>query len=225
MSKPRKTTRTAAAKKKTAKTSAKTAKKSTAPKKTTAAKTAASKSNGTRTAPVAQVSPANADTVELVRELATILNRRNLAELIVDLPDATITLRSRAGVISSQGAGATAPIAIQAAPMAPLDISPSGPVGVVPSDDDAADADDDSGAYQVVKSPFVGTFYRSPAPDADAFVEVGQHVDKGQVLCIVEAMKLMNEIEADHAGTIAAILVENGQPVEYGQALFKISAG
>ena len=72
----------------------------------------------------------------------------------------------------------------------------------------------------VVKAPMVGTFYRSPSPDAKAFVEVGQAVKEGDTICIIEAMKLMNEIEADAAGTVKAILVENGQPVEYGQPLF-----
>ncbi len=71
----------------------------------------------------------------------------------------------------------------------------------------------------VVKAPMVGTFYRSPSPDAKAFVEVGQTVKEGDTVCIIEAMKLMNEIEADAAGVVKAILVENGQPVEYGQPL------
>ena len=72
----------------------------------------------------------------------------------------------------------------------------------------------------VVKAPMVGTFYRSPSPDAKPFVEVGQAVKEGEVICIIEAMKLMNEIDADASGTVKAILVENGQPVEYGQPLF-----
>jgi acetyl-CoA carboxylase biotin carboxyl carrier protein len=72
----------------------------------------------------------------------------------------------------------------------------------------------------VVKAPMVGTFYRSPSPDAKPFVEVGQAVKEGDTICIIEAMKLMNEIEADASGTVKAILVENGQPVEYGQPLF-----
>jgi len=72
----------------------------------------------------------------------------------------------------------------------------------------------------VVKAPMVGTFYRSPSPDAKAFVEVGQAVKEGETICIIEAMKLMNEIEADASGLVKAILVENGQPVEYGQPLF-----
>src|SRR6478609_8269382 len=73
-----------------------------------------------------------------------------------------------------------------------------------------------------VKSPMVGTFYRAPSPGAPSFVEVGQSVSKGQTLCIIEAMKLLNEIESDMTGTVKAILVENGQPVEYGQPLFLI---
>jgi acetyl-CoA carboxylase biotin carboxyl carrier protein len=73
-----------------------------------------------------------------------------------------------------------------------------------------------------LKSPMVGTFYRAPSPGAPPFVEVGQSVSKGQTLCIIEAMKLLNEIESDVSGTVRAILVENGQPVEYGQPLFRI---
>lgn len=73
-----------------------------------------------------------------------------------------------------------------------------------------------------VKSPMVGTFYRSPSPDAKAFVEVGSTVNAGDTICIIEAMKLLNEIEADQSGVIKAILVENGHPVEYGEPLFII---
>lgn len=76
--------------------------------------------------------------------------------------------------------------------------------------------------YHVIKSPLVGTFYRSPSPGAPPFVEEGDTVSKGQVLCIIEALKVMNEIESDVNGKVAKILVENGQPVEYGQELFYI---
>lgn len=76
--------------------------------------------------------------------------------------------------------------------------------------------------YHEVRSPIVGTFYRAPAPDAESYVEVGQEVSPGTVLCIVEAMKLMNEIECDVSGKIAKILVENGTPVEYNQVLFLV---
>ncbi len=86
---------------------------------------------------------------------------------------------------------------------------------------DSGASDADSGLV-VVESPMVGTYYSAPAPDADPYVQVGSSVGKGNVLCIVEAMKLMNEIEAEVAGTIAEVLVENGTPVQFGQALFKI---
>jgi acetyl-CoA carboxylase biotin carboxyl carrier protein len=97
---------------------------------------------------------------------------------------------------------APAPAAAAAAPAAPA--APAVPEG------------------HVVKSPMVGSFYRSPSPGAKSFVDVGQNVNAGDTLCIIEAMKLLNEIEADKAGVIKAILVENGQPVEFGQPLFII---
>jgi len=81
----------------------------------------------------------------------------------------------------------------------------------------------ENGTY--VTSPFVGTFYRAPSPESDAFVEVGDVIAPGQVLCIVEAMKLMNEIESEVEGTIVEILIEDGQPVEYGDQLFRIEIG
>ncbi len=86
----------------------------------------------------------------------------------------------------------------------------------------AADAAPAEPEGHVVRSPMVGTFYRSPSPGAKSFVEVGQSVSSGDTLCIIEAMKLLNEIEADQGGVIKAILVENGQPVEYGEPLFII---
>lgn len=95
-----------------------------------------------------------------------------------------------------------------AAPAAPVPAAVAAP---------AAPAEPDG---HVVKSPMVGTFYRSPSPGSKVFVEVGQNVSAGDTVCIIEAMKLLNEIEADVGGTIKAILVENGQPVEYGQPLF-----
>lgn len=99
---------------------------------------------------------------------------------------------------------AAAPVALAAAPAAATPAAPAAVEG------------------HVVKSPMVGTFYRSATPGAKAFVDVGQTVNNGDTLCIIEAMKLLNEIEADAGGVIKAILVENGQPVEFGQPLFII---
>lgn len=84
------------------------------------------------------------------------------------------------------------------------------------------DDEDEVEEGHIVKSPMVGTFYRSPSPGAEAFVQIGQSVTKGETICIIEAMKLLNEIEADATGVIKAILLENGQPVEFGEPLFVI---
>ena len=99
-------------------------------------------------------------------------------------------------------------------------LSHAPPAAASPPSPEAEDADED---VQWVTSPFVGTFYRSPGPDADHFVAIGSKIETGTVLCIVEAMKLMNEIESDVSGTILEILVENGKPVEYGDRLFKVT--
>ena len=105
-------------------------------------------------------------------------------------------------------------------------VTPAAAAGVAPATAGAAGANNELAARQaeghVLKSPMVGTYYRAPTPDAKPFVEVGQTVSEGDTVCIIEAMKLLNEIEADRAGVIKAILVENGQPVEYGHALMVI---
>jgi len=115
-----------------------------------------------------------------------------------------------------RGAGAAEPpVMMVAAPAAaaPIAAAPAAPVPVA-----AADAVD----QHVVKSPIVGTFYRSSAPDAKPFANIGDRVAKGQILCIVEAMKLMNEIESDCDGEVLEILVSNGQPVEFGEPMFRL---
>jgi len=122
----------------------------------------------------------------------------------------------------SRQSPAGAPV-IMAAPNMPYAAVPGtgGPSGGMPAAAAAAPAPAEPKGHQL-KSPMVGTFYRAPSPGAPPFVEVGQQVTKGQTLCIIEAMKLLNEIESDASGTVKAILVENGQPVEYGQPLFTI---
>ena len=140
-----------------------------------------------------------------LRRLLRLLEKRNVAEF--EFEDEKVRLRLvRGGVV----AATASPVATTAAPAEPPVIA-------------AAPADEGNVVH--VTSPFVGTFYRSPSPDAPPFVEVGSDVREGQALCIVEAMKLMNEIEADGAGTIVEILVENGKPVEFGQKLFKVKRG
>jgi acetyl-CoA carboxylase biotin carboxyl carrier protein len=151
----------------------------------------------------------------MARGLAEIVAEHNLSELILDTKEVTLTVRRGGAVMQAAPvmtmAPAPMPVALSAAPAA----SPA------PASGGAAAADD---KLHLVTSPFVGTFYRRPNPDSPNYVSMHDKVDKGQVLCIVEAMKLMNEIEADVGGTVVAILVEDGAPVEYGQTLFKIAA-
>jgi acetyl-CoA carboxylase biotin carboxyl carrier protein len=152
-------------------------------------------------------------------------NLRALLDLLTD-KDITEFEREEAGVRLRVVRGPR--IQVGAAPLfpggvlAPSPIAQSvAPPGAAPSAN-GSQSDPPSGDFVDVTSPFVGSFYRSPSPDTPAFVEVGSVVRAGQTLCIIEAMKLMNEIEADCAGTIVEIFVQNGKSVEYGQKLFRI---
>ena len=114
------------------------------------------------------------------------------------------------------------PAANYSAPVQNIQIPQPAPVVAAPTVEAEVIADTNTINGTTIKSPMVGTFYRTPSPESKAFVEVGQSVNVGDVLCIVEAMKMMNQIESEKAGTIKAILVENGQPVEFDQPLFII---
>jgi acetyl-CoA carboxylase biotin carboxyl carrier protein len=140
--------------------------------------------------------------LETVRELARIIGEFGLTEVEAD-PSGHVRVRRELGVAAgaAHAAAAAPPIALAASP--------------------AVEGPSEAGVF--VTSPFVGTFYRAPSPDAAVFAEVGQTVRKGQVVCIVEAMKLMNEIECEADGKIAEILVKNGEHVEYGQKLIRIA--
>ena len=164
----------------------------------------------------------NGDHADLVRSLADILTEHSLTEVVYDTPSVTITLRRGGMPAIGMPMGRPAmqmPMPIGMPPMPGGAAAGSGPT---PAGAAAAAAEEKG---HVVTSPFVGTFYRRPNPDAANYVAINDHVDKGQVLCIVEAMKLMNEIEADISGTVIGILAEDGAPVEYGQPLFKIAPG
>jgi acetyl-CoA carboxylase biotin carboxyl carrier protein len=168
--------------------------------------------------------------VAIARGLAEIVALHDLSEVIVDTKETTVTVRRghahhhHEHHVAHAGLAHPAPVhhamldqRMAHAPspaVAPLPVTHASPAAEKPAEHDKS---------HVVTSPFVGTFYRRPNPDSPTYVSLGDRVDKGQVLCIVEAMKLMNEIEADVAGTVSAILVEDGVPVEYGQPLFKIT--
>ena len=146
---------------------------------------------------------------------------KKLIELIEESGVAEIEIKEGEESVRISRQSQTSP-AMMAAPaaFAPPPAPAAAPAAVVeaPAAETAAEAIEG----HAIKSPMVGTFYRAPSPGATAFVEVGQTVSAGDTLCIIEAMKLLNQIEADKAGTIKAILVENGQPVEYDQPLFII---
>ena len=152
--------------------------------------------------------------IRKVKKLIELLEESNIDEIEIKEGEDSVRISRNAAqnLVSPVHAG-YAP-----APLAPP--PPPPPAAAAPPPTAAPEPAATSG--HVVKSPMVGTFYRSPSPSSPSFAEVGQTVKVGDVICIVEAMKMMNQIEADKAGTIEAILVENGEPVEFDQPLFSI---
>ncbi|MFL0796077.1 MAG: acetyl-CoA carboxylase biotin carboxyl carrier protein [Cellvibrionaceae bacterium] len=146
--------------------------------------------------------------IRKVKKLIELLEESEIAELEIKEGEESVRI-SRHG-----NAVVTAPAPFAAAPVAP---APAAPAPAAPAAEEAPAL-----SGHVITSPMVGTFYRAPSPSSPAFAEVGQHVKPGDVICIVEAMKMMNQIEADKAGVIEAILIENGQPVEFDQPLITI---
>ena len=142
-----------------------------------------------------------------LKTLIDLVSESNVSELEITEAEGKVRIVKSAGVVQQFVAAAPAAAAPAAAPAAPVAELPAPPAAVV--------------GHQV-KSPMVGTFYRASAPGAKPFIEIGAQVKEGDVLCIIEAMKILNEIEADKSGTVTRILAENGQPVEYGQPLFVI---
>jgi acetyl-CoA carboxylase biotin carboxyl carrier protein len=158
--------------------------------------------------------------IKQLKSLMRALRRYDLTEIEIRQGDEEIVLR-RGGVVQA-GGGALAPAAFPMTTAARGAATGPAGLGGKPEAAPAAAATGEDPSIVTVTSPLVGTFYRAPAPNAKTFVEVGASVKTGTVLCIVEAMKLMNEIESDVNGTVVEILVENGKPVEFGEKLFKI---
>jgi acetyl-CoA carboxylase biotin carboxyl carrier protein len=148
-----------------------------------------------------------------VKTLIDLVQQSGIAEL--EITEGEEKVRISRGVTGAPQA-ATVTHVVPPSPAGPGPAPATTGAPAAPAEGEAAAAPEG----HVIRSPMVGTFYRSSAPGAKAFVEVGQAVKAGETLCIIEAMKLLNEIEADQDGTVKAILVENGQPVEYGEPLF-----
>ncbi len=156
-------------------------------------------------------------TLDEIKHLIEFIRQHELAEFELEREGFKLRLKSGSG---------QAAFVVPSSPTLGVAFQPSSTVAVAQA---AASPPDDSDAaveagteLAIVKSPIVGTFYRAPEPGAPSFVEVGSAVQKGQVLCIIEAMKLMNEIDSEYDGEIASIYVESGQPVQYGERLFAI---
>jgi len=143
--------------------------------------------------------------VEAIRQLLMLMEEHGLAELEIEQEDMAVRLRK-----AGQNAPAPAPTVIAAAPP---------PAPAVPAPEAAPEEEE---SLPTIDSPMVGTFYEASSPDADPFVGVGDHVEESTIVCVVEAMKVFNEIRAEKSGTIEAVLVKNATPVEFGQPLFAI---
>lgn len=153
--------------------------------------------------------------LEDIKALIGLVAREHIDEF--EMEAGSVKFRIRKG-----GAAAQAPLPQAAAPALPLPAMPTHTL-VAPAQPAAEEPAEEPGVHYIT-SPIVGTFYRSPTPNGPAYVQPGDFVKPGQTLCIVEAMKLMNEIECDVAGEVLSVLVENGQPVEYGERLFAVRA-
>lgn len=156
-----------------------------------------------------------------IQELIKLVNKSNLSELTIEEKDFKVTIKQKEEIIQQtlisgqfqapQQAYAPAPAQAAALPAAAPAAAPA-----------SAPAADDTSKYVTIKSPMIGTFYRKPAPDKPLFAEVGTEVTPGKVVCIIEAMKLFNEIESEVKGKIVKVLVEDQSPVEYDQPLFLV---
>ena len=156
-----------------------------------------------------------------LRELIEFLKQYQVAEFDLDRGDLKIRLKFTQEPPHPAGLADIAKLVGTAAAVPPAAAVPAPALAAEAPSPVAAPVDPDAGLH-ILKSPIVGTFYGSPSPGAAPFVSAGDRVEKGQVVCIVEAMKLMNEIEADASGEIVKCLVSNGQPIEFGQPLFSI---
>lgn len=169
----------------------------------------------------------NAEDMKELKELIEFLKENKIGEFDLERGDLKVRIKfahegsadpsGLARLLATQGAAS--PVSAPAAAVAAA--APAAQASA-PASAAAPSAEGEDANLHIVKSPIVGTFYESPSPGSPAFVKIGDQVEVGQVLCIVEAMKLMNEIESDGAGEIVKRLVQNGQPVEYGQSLFAV---
>lgn len=152
-----------------------------------------------------------------IQELVKMINKSNISELSIKDGEFEITIKQENGLTGTPVYAA--PVAVAAAPAAPVMAAPAPAASATPAAEAPAANND---KLHTIKSPMIGTFYRSPSPDKPPFVNVGDDVKAGQTLCIVEAMKLFNEIESEVSGKIVKVLVDEATPIEYDQPMFII---
>jgi acetyl-CoA carboxylase biotin carboxyl carrier protein len=160
--------------------------------------------------------------IRKIKKLIELLEESSLSEIEIVEGEESVRLSRGANVsVAPMAHGISAPVqaAAWSAPVGSMPAADPMPAAPLPATESEEDAVPEG---ELVRAPMVGTFYASPSPDADAFVSLGQHVKEGETMCIIEAMKMFNQIEAEASGTVVAILVENGQPVEFDQPLFVI---
>ena len=156
--------------------------------------------------------------IKQVQELIKLVSKSSLSELTIEEGDFKITLKQKDDVAAP--VYVSAPVAVAPAPAVAAPVAAAAPVSAPPAS--AAPAAEDTSKYITIKSPMIGTFYRRPAPDKPLYVEVGDEVNPGKVVCIIEAMKLFNEIESEVKGRVVKVLVEDQTPVEYDQPLYLV---
>lgn len=155
-----------------------------------------------------------------LRELLLVLNQTDIAEVTLKQGDYELTVRK--AVAAAAAGTAIAPVAMAAAPVAPVAAPVTTAAPLEPAAPPASPPPLNDPKLLEIKSPMVGTFYRAPAPGEPPFVQPGDRITSGQTVCIIEAMKLMNELEAEISGEVVEILVENAQPVEFDQVLMRV---
>ncbi len=162
-----------------------------------------------------------------IQELIKFVSKSNVSEVELEMKDFKIIIKTgKAGQTAQpvliQGPAAAVPQVITPVAIAQPEVVKHDAEGTKTETSKATNGGDENKNYHVVKSPMIGTFYRSPGPDKPPFINVGDNIDAGQAVCIIEAMKLFNEIECDVKGKIVKVLVENATPVEYDQPLFLV---
>ncbi len=153
-----------------------------------------------------------------LRELLSAIAQTDITEFKLKSDEFELTVK-KGTVVSGMEMGATAPVSV----VPPPSVANNSLTTPTVSSEVTAPSNGEKQKWLEITSPMVGTFYRAPAPDEPPFVEVGEHISSGQTVCIIEAMKLMNELEAEVSGQVVEILVQNGEPVEFGQVLMRVA--